>query len=645
MLHLLSDGMGRRLRWALALAAGLVLSFVVPIASSAGAAGGGWSIVPSANSSPSQFNSLIQVSCVTASDCWAVGAIETGTYDATTLAEHWNGSSWSIVPTPNPSSSTLNVFNGVDCVSRVDCWATGVGNGTSSADESLIEHWNGSAWSIVTAPSPGSVSILGGVDCVSSADCWTVGHSDGQTLAEQWNGTAWHVVNTPDTSPSAENELGNVTCASAADCWAVGDAEVGGVEETLAEQWNGTAWSIVATPNSSPTEENGLAAVDCVTTSDCWAVGFSDSGAGGVQQTLAEQWNGASWLIVPTGNANTTQDNYLEDVSCVGPADCWAVGTSFDAGMNEHALTEQWNGSAWSVVPAAASSFQTILGGLACPSISTCWAVGSGASGNAGTHQTLTERLSALGYWEVGSDGGIFNFGSANYYGSMGGQPLNKPIVGLADTADGLGYWEVASDGGIFSFGDATFYGSMGGQPLNKPIVGMARTVDGRGYWEVASDGGVFSFGDATFYGSMGGLPLNAPIVGIAATPDGGGYWEVASDGGIFSYGDALFYGSRGGQPLNAPIVGIAATPDGGGYWEVASDGGIFNYGDALFYGSMGGQPLNKPIVGLAATPDGAGYWEVASDGGIFSFGDATFEGSMGGLPLNAPIVAMAAPF
>ena len=123
----------------------------------------------------------------------------------------------------------------------------------------------------------------------------------------------------------------------------------------------------------------------------------------------------------------------------------------------------------------------------------------------------------------------------------------------------------MASDGGIFSFGDAAFHGSMGGTPLNAPIVGMAATPDGAGYWEVASDGGIFSFGDAAFHGSMGGTPLNAPIVGMAATPDGGGYWEVASDGGIFSFGDAAFHGSMGGTPLNAPIVGMAATPGGGG--------------------------------------------------------------------------------
>ena len=84
----------------------------------------------------------------------------------------------------------------------------------------------------------------------------------------------------------------------------------------------------------------------------------------------------------------------------------------------------------------------------------------------------------------------------------------------MAATPDGGGYWEVASDGGLFAFGDAKFYGSMGGYPLHAPVVGMAATPDGGGYWEVASDGGLFAFGDAKFYGSMGGYPLHAPSSG-----------------------------------------------------------------------------------------------------------------------------------
>jgi hypothetical protein len=236
------------------------------------------------------------------------------------------------------------------------------------------------------------------------------------------------------------------------------------------------------------------------------------------------------------------------------------------------------------------------------------------------------------GYWMVGSDGGIFTFGDAGFFGSEGGMHLNKPIVGMAPTADGKGYWLVASDGGIFTFGDAGFFGSEGGMHLNQPIVGMAATHSGGGYWLVASDGGIFTFGDGNFYGSQGGMPLNKPIVGMAATPGGGGYWLVASDGGIFTFGDGNFHGSQGGMPLNKPIVGMAATHSGGGYWLVASDGGIFSFGDAGFHGSEGGMPLAQPIVGTAATSGSNGYWLGAADGGIFTFGDAGFFGSVPGL-------------
>ncbi len=258
---------------------------------------------------------------------------------------------------------------------------------------------------------------------------------------------------------------------------------------------------------------------------------------------------------------------------------------------------------------------------------------------------SVLPRAAALdtGYLEGASDGGLFAFGGAQFYGSMGGQPLNKPIVGMASTPDNKGYWEVASDGGIFSFGDAAFHGSTGSLTLNKPIVGMASTPDGQGYWLVASDGGIFAFGDATFFGSTGSLTLNKPIVGMASTPDGQGYWLVASDGGIFAYGDATFFGSTGSLTLNKPVVGMSSTPDGLGYWLVASDGGLFAYGDATFYGSMGGVPLNQPVVGIATSNNGQGYWEVASDGGIFAFGNTNFFGSMGGKPLNKPIVGLAA--
>jgi hypothetical protein len=240
----------------------------------------------------------------------------------------------------------------------------------------------------------------------------------------------------------------------------------------------------------------------------------------------------------------------------------------------------------------------------------------------------VTPTASGGGYWVSSSDGGIFTYGNAKFFGSTGALHLNAPIVGMASTPDGGGYWLVASDGGIFTFGDAKFFGSTGALHLNAPIVGMASTPDGGGYWLVASDGGIFTFGNAKFFGSTGALHLNAPIVGMSSTPSGAGYWLVASDGGIFTFGNATFDGSTGALHLNAPVVGMVSTPSGGGYWLVASDGGIFTFGNAAFYGSAGAIHLNAPIVGMMSAPGGDGYTLVGSDGGIFTYGDAVFYGS-----------------
>jgi hypothetical protein len=179
----------------------------------------------------------------------------------------------------------------------------------------------------------------------------------------------------------------------------------------------------------------------------------------------------------------------------------------------------------------------------------------------------------------------------------LSGQPLAAPIVGIAASAGphfSFPYWLVASDGGVFAFQStfpfqgARFYGSMGGQHLNSPVVGMAPSPDGKGYWLVAADGGVFGFGDANFHGSMGGQHLNSPIVGMAATPDGKGYYLAGADGGIFAFGDALFAASATGL-VNAPVIGVSAFYSESGFFPpfqllpaaaVATSSGLLVYLD-----------------------------------------------------------------
>ena len=254
------------------------------------------------------------------------------------------------------------------------------------------------------------------------------------------------------------------------------------------------------------------------------------------------------------------------------------------------------------------------------------------------------KAAAAKGYWMVASDGGVFSFGDAKFFGSTGDIKLNQPIVGMAPSPTGAGYWFVATDGGIFAFGDAKFFGSTGAIKLNKPIVGMAATPSGKGYWLVASDGGVFAFGDAKFFGSTGALKLNKPIVGMTSSPTGNGYWFVASDGGVFAFGDAKFYGSTGALTLAKPITSMAATPSGNGYWFTASDGGIFAFGDAKFHGAGPDRPATAPrtVTAMYPTPDGGGYWLATATGELLAFGNAADLGGLKGA-LAKPIVGMTA--
>ena len=668
----------------------------------------GWNIVASPSSGEPD-DIVLGSTCANAVECWTVGTTVTGlgtNPDAqfTPLIEQWNGATWSLAAVPaNPA--VHGGFFDVTCVSIADCWAVGTvlaGQGGQPTG-TLAADWNGTAWSIVPTPNPAGASgaLLQGVTCVTTSDCWAVGYTTTATggnestlLVEHWNGSAWSIESaTP--SGQAYDELVAVDCSGPADCWAVGSAGPnqekstflpifpgGQGDQGLIEHWNGTAWSIVPSYQAAAPDGSYLSSVTCVTGTDCWAAGSSTNSSGKAGTTLAERWNGSSWSVVATAPPAGAGGALLGDVTCLSATRCWAVGsgsvgagesgtngtghhtgtgtgtgggggTGTGGGFMPKGFIESWNGSAWSIQPSPNVTVLSILDTVSCVKGASCWAAGSAVTSTKGTSpglQSLIEQMvlppaSNQGVLLAAGDGGVFAFGTAQFYGSMGGKPLNKPVVGLAVAPNGGGYWEVASDGGVFSFGDAQFYGSMGGKPLNKPIVGAAPTLDGKGYWQVASDGGVFAFGDATFYGSMGGKPLNQPIVGIAPTADGKGYWLVAADGGIFAFGDAAFYGSMGGKPLDQPVVGMAPTPSGTGYWLVAADGGLFSFGNAGYLGSVPGQGITgqAPVVGLSPTPDGGGYWIAGAGGSVYAYGDAAYLGSIGPTRLVAPIVAVAA--
>ena len=265
---------------------------------------------------------------------------------------------------------------------------------------------------------------------------------------------------------------------------------------------------------------------------------------------------------------------------------------------------------------------------------------------------TSPSTSTSHGYWLVGSDGGIFSFGSAQFYGSMGGIALQRPVVGIVPTRDRGGYWLDASDGGVFSFGDTQFYGSIpglglnpagSGKPhsLNAPIVGMVPSHDQGGYFMVASDGGVFAFGDAHFAGSCPGIGgCSGAAVAVMPDASGNGYWLVTSTGRVYTFGDAQNLGAPG--PQSSPITSAVATPDGGGYDVLDAAGQVFSYGDAPGLGSLpaGATGGLKPASAIFVTSDNGGYWVSDTLGDVYTFGDAPNDGSMAGTHLNGSIIA-----
>jgi hypothetical protein len=249
------------------------------------------------------------------------------------------------------------------------------------------------------------------------------------------------------------------------------------------------------------------------------------------------------------------------------------------------------------------------------------------------------------GYWLVGRDGGIFAFGSAKFHGSAGTVHLQRPIAGIALTADSNGYWLVATDGGVFAFGDASYVGSLPadgigpvgaskGHHLAAPIVGIVPTADGKGYLMVAKDGGVFAFGDAHYEGSCASI---------------GGYWLLLSNCDMVPFGDALKIADGNCESSAAAkklvATSAARTPDGRGYWVLLANGTTFPEGDAKLLGSWEAKQMTTsvdPAVAIVPTADGGGAWVVFANGIVDPFGDAPTLGDLAGSPPSAPITAAA---
>lgn len=287
--------------------------------------GKAWKIVPSPNATDG-YNELYDVSGTASDDVWAVGYDNIAAYGTErTLALHWNGRRWRIVPTPNLGSSA-NELESVHAFAPDDVWAVGFGDDPGGfAGRAIAVHWDGSDWQLHDlAPKGAEGSELEAVGGTSPEDVWAVGSRDGSTLVEHFDGQQWSIVPSPDGA--GENELLGVTAIAPDDVWAVGASESGLSQSggTLVLHWDGDAWSVVRSPNGS-NPESVLLDVYAFGTDDVWAAGLSYDDLHVTSQTLLEHWNGTRWRILSTPNPDP-EYNELDGLTGFGSSRLWLVG-------------------------------------------------------------------------------------------------------------------------------------------------------------------------------------------------------------------------------------------------------------------------------------------------------------------------------
>ena len=273
------------------------------------------------------LSDLVEVS---ATDVWAVGFYQNGV-TFRTLLEHWDGQHWHYVPSPN-SGAGENMLSGVAATSATDVWAVGTREATSnSARRTLVEHWNGHTWSVVPSPNAGSGgNLLADVSAISRTDAWAVGDDRvafGSALALHWNGHTWAVVKTVNPG-DGERFLFGVVARSRTQPLAVGSDLISGFQtRALAERWNGSAW--IRTTTSSPDADlDELHGVAAKSGTDAWAAGYRRPTPVSPFRTLVEHWNGSRWSLAASPNPSRGDNNLAAVAAIPGTGGYLAVGYS-----------------------------------------------------------------------------------------------------------------------------------------------------------------------------------------------------------------------------------------------------------------------------------------------------------------------------
>jgi glucose/arabinose dehydrogenase len=315
-------------------------------------------IVSSPNVTGTLPNVLNGIASVSANDTWGVGSANNRT-----LIEHWDGSQWSIMDV-----GSTGVLSDVVAVSSTDVWAVG-----GTGDNALIMHWDGAEWIVSHNSTPG---LLEGIAARSTGDIWAVGAAGTSTLAMRWNGSQWSVVPTP--AVGAWSVLKGVSIVSASDVWAVGASrqDQAGPTRTLTMRWNGSRWTTIASPNVA-TWHNRLNAVHAISASDIWAVGGYDGACGSEPMALpvTMHWNGTQWSM--RGEHNPCGDTELEDVDAASTNDVWAVGKYFDILNGDYTgRALHWDGAQWSGYWVGGTYLNSYVTAIDVMSTSDLWAAG-----------------------------------------------------------------------------------------------------------------------------------------------------------------------------------------------------------------------------------------------------------------------------
>jgi hypothetical protein len=397
----LSKRLVTRASWRVA-ACALVASIGIIASVGVSVAANGWSVA--ASPGPLLGNpELAGVSCTSATSCTGVGWFVDSAGVEHTLVVRGSGSSWTSVASPNPPLAG-GALVGVSCTGPSSCVAVGSQPLSALSYTTLAERWDGTRWTIVPSPNPPGVGVpytraaLNSVWCASATSCLAVGfYAIGgitRTLSERWDGTTWTIVASPNPAgtnlPGVTVELSGLSCLSATNCFAVGFTQTS-VSRTLVEHWNGTTWAIIPSANIVPANVNTLSGVSCPSVQNCFAVGTS-SVVNGRSHTLIEHWNGVTWAIVPSHTPVGALVSELSSVSCMSPTSCVAVGSFSTSSNVQQPLVQQGNASSWSAVPSAKPSSATAswLSSSSCAKPATCVAVGSFI--RAGLFHTLIER-------------------------------------------------------------------------------------------------------------------------------------------------------------------------------------------------------------------------------------------------------------